>query len=78
VFTSTTAASSSAIFRSILSITSSVVSRFESSVVPASAPVASAPVVSVASAPVASAPAVATSVVSAPVAPAVAASASAV
>jgi hypothetical protein len=70
VVTAATAASSSAIFRRILSITSSVVSRFESSVASASAPVASAPVVS--------APAVAISMVSALVASATAASASAV
>jgi hypothetical protein len=73
VFTATTTASSSAILRSILSISTSVVSRLGSSVVPVSAPVASASVVApvasapVASAPVASAPAVSAAVVSAPV-----------
>jgi hypothetical protein len=78
VFTAATTASSSAIFRRILSITSSVVSRFESSVAPASAPVASASVVSAASALVASAPAVAISVISSPVVSAAAVLASAV
>jgi hypothetical protein len=64
VFTATATASSSAILRSILSISPSVVSRLGSSVVPVLAPVASASVV----APVASAPVASASVVSAPVA----------
>jgi hypothetical protein len=67
VFTATTVASSSAILRSILSISSSVVSRLGSSVVPVSVPVASASVVApVALAPMASAPAVSAPVVSDP------------
>jgi hypothetical protein len=63
VFTATAVASSSAILRSILAISPSVVSRLGSSVVSVSAPVASASVV----APVASAPVVSAMVVSAPV-----------
>jgi hypothetical protein len=69
VFTTTTTASSSAILRSILSISSSVVPRLGSLVVPGSAPVASASVASapVASASVASAPVASASAISAPV-----------